>query len=164
MTNEEIKQMNRNTAELTRLTKVMQKAMDERPPQVILVGGNPLGYSIPFHPETKSGKVLRGIVKEVGLNAQYFDIWKNPKQEYESLLDSDILRRLIRYQKAGWTIVALGSKVQAAMKQYTRWSEDRWDYENTLSYVSLPHPAARRPEDIVKLREGLLEIRDARPK
>lgn len=158
MTDEEIKQMNRNTHELIRLAKVMQKAIDKSPHKILLVGGNPLGHSIPFDPQTKSGKVLRGLVDELGINAEYFDIWKNPEDEHQLYQDSDVLRTLIRYQKAGWIIVALGKKVQGAMNRYVEWSKDRYDYDRNLKYVSLPHPAARRVRDLQNLRKGLEKL------
>lgn len=140
MTDEEIEQMNRNNHKL-----------------ILLIGGNPLGYREPFDERTKSGKVLRGLVAELGLSAKYFDLWKNPEQEADIYMDSDVLRRLIGFQRAGWTLVALGSKVQSALRQYNAWKEEDL-LPKPLKFISLPHPAARRRVDLQKLKRGLKRI------
>jgi len=47
----------------------------------VFIGGYPKGYDDPFAPETRSGFILRNIVKELKIDTFYFDLWKNEGEE-----------------------------------------------------------------------------------
>lgn len=122
--------------------------------KALLIGGNPKGHHIPFHPETRSGKILRNIVKEVGIDAKYLNLFPNPSAEERGYVPDRILWKIaFEGFEEGREIVALGRFVELAIRR------NHPHFPQALPHiVYLPHPAARRKKARLKLRQGLISI------
>jgi len=110
---------------------------------VLLIGGYPKGHDRPFHPATLSGKRLKAIVEELGLDATYIDLWSSEREEREGKIDPFVLAVIRRRLSEGVTCFALG-----------RWVHKRLVVQG-VEVPYLPHPAARRKIDQQRLRDGL---------
>lgn len=106
--------------------------------KLVLIGGNPKGHSIPFHPSTRSGKRLRNLVNDIGLPCDIADMTMNEND----IPSSKEIKKLIN-QFSEHQIIFLGRFVERALKQYFP------------KGIYLPHPASRRASDLIRLREGL---------
>ncbi len=121
----------------------------------LMVGGNPLGHEEAFAPETHSGKILRKIVQELNLNAEYFDLWTNQEEENKGVISEEKGLALVDFYQNSWQIIALGTFVFTAIRL------SRWKYLCELDVhriIYLPHPASRNPRDIAKLKYGLEDL------
>lgn len=114
--------------------------------KLVLIGGHPKGYSEPFHPSTKSGKVLRAILAELRIFPELLNLWENGEQESEGALLPAISKKLKNFQSDNYTIIALGQYQYKVLKS-----------EN-FECLYLPHPASRRTVDRQRLREGLSNL------
>ena len=131
-----------------------ETARDELPMKALLVGGNPKGHRIPFHPKTRSGVILRRLVEKTHLDAKYLNLFPNPAAEKRGYVPDRVLWRIaFEGFDEGREIVALGRIVEAAIKR------NRPHFPQALPHiVYLPHPASRRRSAINRLRAGLLRI------
>jgi hypothetical protein len=121
--------------------------------KVILVGGHPKGYPEPFDERTLSGHRLRGIVKELGLDAEYFDLWENESQERDGRITQETHYFLMRAASDG-QIIALGKRVKESLELY--------GFEGLgEGFITLPHPAARRKQDLEVLKDGLSKFKSS---
>ncbi len=122
--------------------------------KALLVGGNPEGYTQPFDERTRSGRVLRKIVREVGLDAMYLDLFPNPRDEQKGhVTNSKLWKITFEGFDNGREIVALGHFVVLAIKRNER------HFPQILPHlVYLPHPACRNKAAIERLRTGLRTI------
>lgn len=115
--------------------------------QVILVGGHPKGYDIPFHPDTLSGRRLRHLLAETRLgDAKLFDLWRNEEEERKGEIDPLTLALLNRWTRDGALVEPLGRWVQSRLRL------------NGIVTGYLPHPASRRPQDLMNLERGLKRL------
>jgi hypothetical protein len=118
--------------------------------KVLLIGGYPKYSLEPFSELTVSGSRLRKMVDELGLEAEYFDLWKNRAEELDGTVSDETLNRLREFIAQGYTLVALGGWVQERLRKY----------DPGRKIVGLPHPASRRRVDLVRLKESLRLLRD----
>lgn len=109
--------------------------------KVVLIGGNPKGHNIPFHPSTVSGKRLRNMIAETGLSCELADM----TETLDDRPTPDEIRKLKeRYE--GYQVVFLGRFVQKALR-------------NTFpDGVYLPHPASRSDFYLIRLKNGLADL------
>jgi hypothetical protein len=73
------------------IVKVMKK--------LVLIGGHPKGFDIPFHPKTKSGKILRKITGDLKICPIFFDLWKDQKDEDLRIIKSSVKNILSQFSK-----------------------------------------------------------------
>src|SRR5579872_3634811 len=111
--------------------------------KLLLVGGYPKGYDIPFHPDTLSGKRLRKIVNELKLDVEYLDLFKNELAEKFGLIEENAYYKLIEFRNEGLPIIALGKLVYDCV------------FETGVFPTYLPHPACRRKQELDELKRGL---------
>jgi hypothetical protein len=109
---------------------------------IVLIGSHPKGFDEPFHPTTRSGKILRNII---GKNPSYifYDIWQNETEQKSGQISNDVLEKLNKFIASGYRLIALGRIVQNALAS------------SNIPFECLPHPASRRKADQVSLRTGL---------
>jgi len=114
---------------------------------LILIGGHPKGFEEPFHPKTKSGKILRKMIGEPqkGLFS-FFDLWENQEQQDLGIIDKEIVKKLNIFLKKKYKLVALGRFTEKAL------------VENKVECIYLPHPASRRQKDIFSLEDSLKKL------
>lgn len=116
---------------------------------VVLVGGNPKGYDIPFHPWTVSGNRLRKILAELKLDPMIIDLWDTQAEEEIGRLKSQYLHLFRDVLDMDGRLVCLGQYVFDAIYpafQGTPWL-DRLEYA--------PHPGSRNPELLKILKDRL---------
>ncbi len=109
--------------------------------KTVLIGGNPKGYSIPFHPDTLSGRRLRHILRKNDLSCEVADMTVNRN---DKPTEAEIISLKRRYE--GYQIIFLGRFVERELKPH---------FPNG---TYLPHPASRRPSDLKRLEEGLSSL------
>ena len=116
--------------------------------RILLLGGHPKGFATPFSPETLSGKRLRGFVSGLHFQDVHFDdLWFDKLSEDGGRISSQMEAFLKCRVQEGFVILALGKRVQCALKNHTK-----------LAFIALPHPATRRRTDLNKLKKGLKEL------
>ena len=108
---------------------------------MVLIGGNPKGHNIPFHPSTKSGKILRNIISKTGISCEIADMTENLNDEPTQIEINDLKERYCGYQ-----VVFLGRFVERKLK------------DSFPNGIYLPHPASRRRSDLLKLENGLKSL------
>lgn len=114
---------------------------------LILIGGHPKGFERPFHEKTKSGKILRKMIGEPIEDVfQFFDLWENQEQQDLGIIDKVIIKKLNKFIKNNFTLIALGRFTETAL------------VENNIKCIYLPHPASRRQKDVFKLRDNLQKL------
>jgi len=109
--------------------------------KIVLIGGNPKGFKIPFHPDTLSGNRLRNIISKTGLDCEIIDMTNN--------VNDSPTKEEIEYLKKHYEnhkVVFLGRFVERALR----------DVFPNGKY--LPHPASRRKSDLIHLEEGLRRL------
>jgi hypothetical protein len=111
--------------------------------KLLLIGGYPKGHERPFDLATYSGKRLRTLVKELGLDAIYLDLWQTGEEEKSSRIDEFCLSIVRHHISQGVKCIALGRRVQTSLLMHG------------IEVQYLPHPASRKLVDRQKLREGL---------
>ena len=112
---------------------------------ILLLGGQPKGYDEPFSKATLSGKRLHALADALPFDfVHYADLWLDHLEENKGAIWPQTEEFLKGMQSKGFVIVALGGRVQKALRKNT-----------TIHFVALPHPAARRKTDLQRLREGL---------
>lgn len=116
--------------------------------KVLFIGGYPRGHERPFDPATLSGKRLRRMVEEIGLDAGYLDLWESEQEERQGKIDNYTISVINHHRSHSAHCVALGRWVQKCLATCGV----------TVPY--LPHPASRRRVDREKLRKGLESLRD----
>lgn len=110
---------------------------------ILLIGGYPKVYSLPSHPETKSGRRLETIRKKHNLcHFTVFDLWQTREEAMEGHIKSEALETIKKCQKT-YRVIALGIHVHRCLMMYG------------LNIEKLPHPASRRKKDIKELEDGL---------
>ena len=121
--------------------------------KILLIGGNPKGFDEPFDEHTVSGRRLRALVKELGFDATYLDLWDNPSMEEKwPHVTEHKFWEIYRQAEDGREVIALGLKVKRAIEESLLWFPVPY-----YPMVFLPHPASRRKGDLEKLRAGLKE-------
>jgi hypothetical protein len=125
--------------------------------KVLLVGGYPKGEGLPaFSMVTLSGQRLRAMVKDLGIDTKYMDLWETAAEERRGTVHVEVLTYLKNLAKdEDRVIVALGEKVQRALERAKDTS-----FWFRADVIPLPHPAARRKGDLQRLREGLQELKE----
>jgi hypothetical protein len=118
---------------------------------ILLIGGYPKGYDIPFHKKTRSGKILRKIIEENKINAKLLNLWGNEEQETKAIISQEIINQINSFRKTHH-IVALGRHQEKALIKH----------KTKCTY--LPHPASWQPQDRKKLTEGLINLNAFPPK
>ena len=114
---------------------------------LILIGGHPKGFKEPFHPETKSGKILRKMIGEPKEGSFcFFDLWENQEQQDLGIIDKKVIKELKTFLNRKFKLVALGRFTESAL------------IENNIECIYLPHPASRRQVDVLKLKNSLLKL------
>lgn len=111
--------------------------------KIVLVGGYPKGFDIPFHPKTASGRILRKIVSDLEIDAIYFDLWENKPEEDARKLKTNIKKELLSFESEGHVLIALGRYIEKVLA------------DNDIKSHYLPHPASRDKKYIDILRGGL---------
>lgn len=111
--------------------------------KAVLIGGYPKGFEYPFSIKTVSGRRLYNLARGVGLDFTVCDLWETAEQEREGLVSDKKRAVLHDYLKRGYLLVALGNHVRDAM------------YLTLFPFITLPHPASRRPVDLAELERGL---------
>ena len=116
-----------------------REKLNERP--VVLIGGNPKGYDIPFHPRTLSGNRIRAFIRKSGIICELADMTLNlddipSPQEIWDLQD--------KYE--GYQVIFLGRFVETAL------------IGHFPDGIYLPHPANRSDVYMKKLVKGLEDI------
>lgn len=115
--------------------------------QVVLVGGCPKGHEEPFDPSTLSGKRLRALLAKTGLqDAKLIDLWKTEEEELKGTIDQTIISQIDQWIKQGVLVWSLG-----------RWVQSRLAASGIITGY-LPHPASRRPQDLLGLERGLRRL------
>ena len=118
----------------------------------LLIGGQPKGYDEPFSIQTRSGKILRGMVDrlipdpfERLQRVYYADIWANQEEEDAKKFDSESITELWWLADEYWPPVALGRYQYNFLRNQIRLPDIRY----------LPHPASRSQNKLKELFEGL---------
>lgn len=89
-----------------------------------------------------------------GLDVVYMDLWRTAEEEQDSFIFTSVVDRIAAYHHEGTKIIALGLHVFDALAGCMMLKD--------VPIVYLPHPASRRPQDLQKLEDGLLQLkRDA---
>lgn len=115
--------------------------------KIILIGQHPKGYPVPFHIKTRSGKILRNMLKRNKINAVVINLWKNQEQKEKGAASQGIIERLYHLErKKYFTIIGLGKKVSITLNEYG------------IEHICLPHPACRSKKLLQKLENKLIEI------
>ena len=109
--------------------------------KIVLIGGNPKGYDIPFHPSTKSGKILREMIEKTGICCEIADMTIN-KNDIPT--DEEIKFLLTKFKD--YQVIFLGRFVEKRLKRH---------FPNG---IYLPHPASRRKIDLTILEAGLKSL------
>lgn len=123
--------------------------------KVLFIGGQAKGWSEAFSEHTKSGKILRGIVKELNIDAEYLDIWENADMERDwPYITEDKYDQIYEYREDGYDVVVLGGKVKKAIMKCNFWHSPM--PLTVFVDAFLPHPASRRGTD--DLREGIANV------
>jgi len=115
--------------------------------KIVLIGGHPKGYKEPFDIKTKSGRVLRKITSEIGIDPIFFDLWDNQKEEDERTIKPKTHKKLSEFTKKECNLIALGRFVEKAI------------IDNGYKCKYLPHPASRDTKYIKLLRQGLIDLK-----
>lgn len=111
--------------------------------KIVLVGGYPKGYSIPFHPETRSGQILSKMCQSLDIKPTLLNLWRDKAGEANGSLSPSTRRKLRQYLSRGFVVVALGRYQEGALTAHG------------IDCSYLPHPASRRTVDRQKLEDGL---------
>lgn len=111
--------------------------------KIVLIGGYPKGFDEPFHPKTTSGRILRNIVNEIGIDPIYFDLWKNEEEEISRKISSEIKKQLKNFEAKKYILISLGRYIEKALK------------DNAINSHYLPHPASRDIKYVKILKKGL---------
>ena len=125
------------------------------------MGGHPKGYHDAFSKRTLSGKRLRALCASLKLkNVEYIDVWRNADEEERMVTNKDILRRITRKHREGWTVVVLGRRAASLIKN------NRFAFDCKLhdeKFWFLPHPASRNTTSLELLRAGLFAVSKGLP-
>lgn len=113
--------------------------------RVVLIGGNPKGYLQPFSWGTLSGRRLRNIIAEVGLDCEIIDMTQN-RTDLPTAQEKEQLKR--RFNNGHTIVVFLGRFVEKQLR-------------GVLPHgFYLPHPASRRRADLEKLKQELAMLKE----
>lgn len=116
--------------------------------KLLLIGGYPKGFTESFHPATKSGRILRDILKRNNIEAKLLDLWNTESEEKKGHIQPNKIIEVLGYKDKGFTIIALGKHVHNCISK---------QFKN-IPIQYLPHPASRRIEDLHKLEIGLKQF------
>ncbi len=111
--------------------------------KLVLIGGYPKSFEEPFHIKTRSGRVLRKITDDLNIKPEFFDLWKNKKEEGARVLSNKTISRLKKLITSDYKLVALGRYMEEAL------------IKNNLVCEYLPHPASRDKKFLLQLQNGL---------
>lgn len=111
--------------------------------KLILIGGYPKGFDEPFHIKTTSGRILRKIVSDLGLNPIYFDLWNSKEEEDSRILSVETKNKLKKFKSNGYLLISLGKYIEKVL------------VDNNIDSEYLPHPASRDKKYVDMLRFGL---------
>lgn len=114
--------------------------------RLVLIGGYPKGYDVPFHPKTASGRILRKIEAELNIHPIYFDLWKTKEEEDSRVLDSQVKKKLLKFANEGYKLIALGRYIEKVL------------VDNNINCTYLPHPASKDKKYVQILKNGLKYI------
>ena len=116
--------------------------------RLLLIGEHDKGLGTPFHPSTLSGRRLREMEREVGAHFVFENMLAPGLSTSRVSADAQIghVEHLLTVAKTVDAVVLLGARVQRDMAPVFP------------DGVMLPHPGARRPEDLRRLRDGLLAL------
>ena len=134
------------------------KTKDEGKNRLLLIGGFPKGYDIPFHKNTLSGKRLLKLKEKYNLIMEFTDLWETEQQEKDGIITINKLGEIYEAQKTH-RVIALGWHVYDSLKKAEKNVKISCpELENTqLVFEYLPHPASRRTADLITLEEGLIK-------
>lgn len=111
-----------------------------------MIGGYPKGFDEPFHPKTKSGRVLRKLTEELKLKPIFFDLWQNKEEEDKRILSEKTVSALNNFVKENYKLIALGRYIEEALMK------------NNFACQYLPHPASRDKKFLLQLKKGLQNL------
>jgi len=109
---------------------------------LLILGEHDKGTGVPFHPGTVSGRRLRKILADIGLNARLENVYEIDEQGRCTLKNLPELA-------GNSPVAALGIIA------------DRECRRQGVAATYLPHPAVRSQRQLERLRAGLLEIKQA---
>ena len=115
--------------------------------KIVLIGGHPKGFKEPFDIKTKSGKVLREIIRKLNMNPVFFDLWNNQKEEDERIIKPSTNKNLLGFIKNKYTLIALGRYIEKAI------------LDKGYKCKYLPHPASRDIKYIKLLKGELAKLK-----
>lgn len=124
--------------------KALELLAVRSPAEILFIGEHPKGHEVAFDPSTLSGKRLRTMVAEAGIKSEYMNLWESAEEQAGGKIRSGVTDKIIDHQTLGGRCVALGKRVHNALLEY-----------QFQGIQCLPHPAARRKEDIEALRDGI---------
>ena len=114
--------------------------------RILLIGSHPKGFNEPFHPNTRSGKILRSILDENSSSYIFFDLWEDEKDQLSGKVSKDTLASLHAYLQNDFQLIALGRIVEKALTKHE------------ITHRYLPHPASRRKSDQELLKVALKKL------
>ena len=117
--------------------------------KLIIIGGHPKGYPYPFHQDTRSGKVLRRILRTRGIDATLLNLWNDQEEMDIGIISQKKLSEISSHSDNGCEIVVVGRYMHSRLRKQIRAGI-------TLHY--LPHPSARSKHHIKTLELGLARL------
>jgi len=118
--------------------------------KVLFIGEHPKGNDVAFDPSTRSGNRLRTMVANVGVEAEYMNLWASEHEQASGKITSDPISKIIQHKALGGACVALGRRVDCSLMKLG------------VVVQYLPHPGARRTKDHDALRAGILKLKGDR--
>jgi len=117
--------------------------------RIIIIGAHPKGYPYPFHQDTRSGKVLRKILRAHRIDATLLNLWNNQEEMDIGMISQEKLSEISSHSCDGCKIVVVGRYMYGRLRKQIRPS-------TTLHY--LPHPSSKSKHHIETLERGLVNL------
>ena len=116
------------------------------------IGGNPKGEKEAFSPNTRSGKILRGLTKRLGLRGTvYIDIWRDQKEEDIGEVPRDMIACFRGYQEMNYQLISLGHYIEHSLRI------------NGINTTWMPHPS-RHSKALERELRRMIYAKQTRPR
>src|SRR2546428_6546270 len=102
--------------------------------KLLIIGGYPKGYDVPFSRETRSGKVLHHILSSYNINALLMDLWQTANEEIKGDIKPEVIQKIRRKYRQGYRIIVVGRHMYNCLSRYVT---------QHIKIHYLPHPASR---------------------